>query len=84
MGIKKHFSSVAHPQSNDHVEAVNKTIKLNMEKKLLRCKGSWVDELPGVMWAYRTTTRTTTNHTLFAMTYGIEAVNPGNYRTPKL
>ncbi|KAL5556441.1 hypothetical protein UlMin_038677 [Ulmus minor] len=27
LGIKKHFSSVAHPQSNGQVEAVNKTIK---------------------------------------------------------
>ena len=49
LGIKKHFSSVAHPQSNGQVEAVNKTTKLNLENKLLGCKGSWVDELPGVL-----------------------------------
>ncbi|KAL5550392.1 hypothetical protein UlMin_000568 [Ulmus minor] len=34
LGIKKHFSSVAHPQSNGQVEAVNKTIKRNLERKL--------------------------------------------------
>ncbi|KAL5579681.1 hypothetical protein UlMin_012123 [Ulmus minor] len=31
LGIHKHFSSVAHPQSNGQVEAVNKTIKNNLE-----------------------------------------------------
>ncbi|KAL5576540.1 hypothetical protein UlMin_018239 [Ulmus minor] len=34
LGIKKHFASVAHPQSNGQVEAVNKTIKRNLERKL--------------------------------------------------
>ncbi|KAL5540600.1 hypothetical protein UlMin_043549 [Ulmus minor] len=51
-GIKKHFSSVAHPQSNGQVEAVNKTIKRNLEKKLEGLKNVWVEELPRVLWAY--------------------------------
>ena len=34
LGIKRHLSSVTHLQSNGQVEAVNKTIKLNLEKKL--------------------------------------------------
>ncbi|KAL5552053.1 hypothetical protein UlMin_002229 [Ulmus minor] len=46
LGIHKHFSSVAHPQSNGQVEAVNKTIKNNLERKLNEAKGAWVDELP--------------------------------------
>ncbi|KAL5561518.1 hypothetical protein UlMin_031265 [Ulmus minor] len=46
LGIHKHFSSVAHPQSNGQVEAVNKTIKNNLERKLNGAKGAWVDELP--------------------------------------
>ncbi|KAL5557726.1 hypothetical protein UlMin_033937 [Ulmus minor] len=55
LGIHKHFSSVAHPQSNGQVEAVNKTIKNNLERKLNRAKGAWFDELPRVLWAYHTT-----------------------------
>ncbi|KAL5560578.1 hypothetical protein UlMin_036789 [Ulmus minor] len=39
LGIHKHFSSVAHPQSNGQVEAVNKTIKNNLERKLNGAKG---------------------------------------------
>lgn len=52
LGIKKHFSSVAHPQSNGQVEAVNKTIKQNLERKLEGLKNAWVEELPRVLWAY--------------------------------
>ncbi|KAL5573500.1 hypothetical protein UlMin_023097 [Ulmus minor] len=43
LGIKKHFSSVAHPQSNGQVEAVNKTIKRNLERKLEGLKNAWVE-----------------------------------------
>ncbi|KAL5553803.1 hypothetical protein UlMin_041204 [Ulmus minor] len=65
LGIHKHFSSIAHPQSNGQVEDVNKTIKNNLERKLNGAKGAWVDELPRVLWAYRTTCRTSTNETPF-------------------
>ena len=76
LGIKKHFASVAHPQSNGQVEAVNKTIKRNLERKLEGLKNAWVEELPRVLWAYRTTSRTATGETPFSMTYGTEAVLP--------
>ncbi|KAL5553876.1 hypothetical protein UlMin_041277 [Ulmus minor] len=49
LGIHKHFSSITHPQSNGQVEAVNKTIKNNLERKLNGAKGAWVDELPRVL-----------------------------------
>ncbi|KAL5567548.1 hypothetical protein UlMin_024123 [Ulmus minor] len=76
LGIRKHFASVAHPQSNGQVEAVNKTIKRNLERKLEGLKNAWVEELPRVLWAYRTTSRTATGETPFSMTYGTEAVLP--------
>ena len=34
LGIKKSFSSVDHPQTNGHVEAINKIIKFNLKTKL--------------------------------------------------
>ena len=76
LGIHKHYSSLAHPQSNSQVEAVNKTIKNNLEWKLNGAKGTWVDELPRVLWAYRITYRTSTNETPFSMNYGMEVVVP--------
>ena len=39
-------------------------------------KGRWLDELPHVLWAYRTTPRRSTGETLFSMTYGFEIVIP--------
>ena len=45
-GIIKSFSSVAHPQENGQVEAVNKTLKSSMKKKLEEAKGKWPEELP--------------------------------------
>ena len=39
-------------------------------------KGVWPDELPGVLWAYRTTVRTPTGSTPFKLAYGSKAVIP--------
>ena len=39
-------------------------------------KGIWPDELPGVLWAYRTTIRTLTGETPFKLAYRSEAVIP--------
>ncbi|KAL2230216.1 UNVERIFIED_CONTAM: hypothetical protein Sindi_1616000 [Sesamum indicum] len=42
----------------------------------LSSKTEWSDELPGVLWAYRTTPRTSTGETPFSLVYGSEAVIP--------
>ena len=39
-------------------------------------KGKWAEELPYVLWTYRTTPRRSTGETPFSMTYGAEAVIP--------
>ena len=47
-----------------------------IKTRLEGAKGVWPDELPGVLWAYRTTVRTPTGETPFKLTYGSEAVIP--------
>ena len=37
-------------------------------------KRAWLDELPSVLWAYRTTTRSLTRETPFNLTNGTEVV----------
>ena len=37
-------------------------------------KGIWLDELPSVLWSYRTTVRTPTGETPFRLAYGSKAV----------
>ena len=49
-----------------------KIIKTQLEG----AKGIWHEELPSVLWAYRTTARTPTGETPFQLTYGNEAVIP--------
>ena len=39
-------------------------------------KGRWVEELPQVLWTYRTTRRRSTIETPFSMSYGTEVVIP--------
>ena len=56
------------------MEVINKTIKHNLKNKLEDLKGKWVDELPKVLWAYRTTARTPTRKTSFSLLYGYEAM----------
>ena len=51
--IIKSFSSVAYPQANTQVDAVNKTLKASLKKRLYEAKGVWPEQLPQVLWAYR-------------------------------
>ena len=47
-----------------------------IKTRLKGAKGVWPDELPGVLWAYRTTIRTPTGETPFKLAYGSEEVIP--------
>ena len=47
-----------------------------IKTRLEGAKGIWPDELPSVLWAYRTTARTPTGETPFRLAYGTEAVIP--------
>ena len=67
--IKNMLSLVARPQANGQVEAINKMIKHNLKTKLEDLKGRWVDELPEVLWAYKTSVRTPTRETSFSLAY---------------
>ncbi|XP_075640281.1 uncharacterized protein LOC142612035 [Castanea sativa] len=63
-------------EGNGQAEATNKVILAGLKKRLDDAKGGWVEELPHVLWAYRTTPRRSTGETPFSMTYGMEAVIP--------
>ena len=50
---------------------------MNGLKKILDdAKRKWVEELPHVLWTYRTTPQKSTGETPFSMTYGAKAVIP--------
>ena len=76
LGITSRYSTPAYPQGNGQAEAVNKVIVNKLKKRLDDAKGRWVEELPHVLWAYRTIPRRSTGETPFSMTYGAETVIP--------
>ncbi|KAL0431866.1 UNVERIFIED_CONTAM: hypothetical protein Sradi_0812600 [Sesamum radiatum] len=49
---------------------------LNLKTKIGKIRTGWVDELLGVLWAYRTTPKTSTGDTPFALAYGSKALIP--------
>ncbi|VFQ79345.1 unnamed protein product [Cuscuta campestris] len=81
-GIQHTKVSVAYPQANAQVENVNRTIISGIKKKLLSEGSKWVDELPRILWTYRTTPRRATGDTLFGLAYGFEARAPAETVIP--
>ncbi|XP_057249944.1 uncharacterized protein LOC130591060 [Beta vulgaris subsp. vulgaris] len=61
-GIQTRFSAVSRPQTNGQAEAANKIVLKEIKKSLDAAKGDWVDDLPGVLWSARTTTKEATGH----------------------
>ena len=70
--IQHSRSSVAYPQSNGQVEVTNRTLQKNLDDhKIL-----WAEELPNILWAYRTDTRKPTGESPFRLAFGTEALTP--------
>uniref|UniRef100_A0A2N9HPE1 Uncharacterized protein n=1 Tax=Fagus sylvatica TaxID=28930 RepID=A0A2N9HPE1_FAGSY len=84
LGIRNHFSSPAYPQGNGQAESSNKTILNGIKKRLEEAKGRWVEELPTILWTFRTTPRSSTGETPYSLTYGVEAVIPLEVGLPTL
>ena len=76
LGINNRYSTSTYLQGNGQAETINKVIVNGLKKILDITKGKWVEELPHVLWTYRTTPRKFTRETSFSMTYGAEAVIP--------
>ena len=76
LGIKNNYSSRAHSQANGQVEVTNWTLLKIIKTRLEGAKGIWPDELPSVLWVYRTTVRTPTGETPFRLAYGADVVSP--------
>ncbi|XP_042423606.1 uncharacterized protein LOC122011285 [Zingiber officinale] len=74
--IQQTFASVAYPQSNDQAELTNWEILRGLRARLDHAGVSWVDELPSLLWALRTTPKEATGITSFQPVYGGEAVVP--------
>ncbi|XP_071729264.1 uncharacterized protein [Rutidosis leptorrhynchoides] len=74
--IQQNFTLAYHPQGNGQVEVTNRDIIKGIEKRLGKCKKGWVDELPLVLWAHKTTPKRSNGETPYSLAYGTEAVLP--------
>ncbi|XP_073294522.1 uncharacterized protein [Primulina huaijiensis] len=74
--IIQSFTLVAYPQANGQTEVTNRIIVQALKARLHRKGKDWVEELPSILCAYRTTPRTATRETPYSLVYGSEAVLP--------
>jgi len=82
--ITHQFFSPYYPQDNGQAEISNRTILDNLCKSLNKAKGKWVEKLPRVLWAYRTTKRVPTGEAPFSLAYRTEAIIPVDISMPTL
>ena len=66
------------------MEASNRTLLTVLRKRIHFAKGKWVEELHGVLWVYRITSRKPTGVSPFTLTYGMEAIIPTEIEMPTL
>ena len=55
---------------------MNRSIVEDIKARLGRHGKNWLEELPSVLWAIRTTEKASNNKTPFSLVYGSEAVIP--------
>ena len=84
LSIKNYYSSPTHSQSNGQEEVTIRTPKAALKTKLEYLKGKWVEYLPEILCAYKTTCKSATRETLFTLAFGTEAVAPVEVRLKSL
>ncbi|KAL0439608.1 UNVERIFIED_CONTAM: hypothetical protein Slati_2443800 [Sesamum latifolium] len=70
--------------ANGLVEAFNKTLCSLLKKVVAKSKRDWHERIGEALWAYKTTVRTPTQSTPYALVYGVEAVLPLEQQIPSL
>ncbi|KAI3802010.1 hypothetical protein L1987_30132 [Smallanthus sonchifolius] len=74
--IKQIFNSTAYPQCNGQVERMNRSIVFGIKTKVGRHGKDWLEDLPSVLWAIRTTEKTSHGRTPYSLVFGSEVVIP--------
>nr|GEZ81373.1 reverse transcriptase domain-containing protein [Tanacetum cinerariifolium] len=83
-GPYERFASVKHPQANGLVERANKSLGYGMKARLDKGSKDWMEEIPHVLWAYRTMIKSRNRDTPFSLIYGTKAVIPAEICMPTL
>ncbi|KAL0456187.1 UNVERIFIED_CONTAM: hypothetical protein Slati_0957900 [Sesamum latifolium] len=83
-GFKQRNSSMYYTAANGLAEAFNKILCSLLKKVVAKSKRDWHERIGEAPWAYRTTVRTPTQSTPYALVYGGEAVLPLEQQIPSL
>jgi ribonuclease HI len=82
IGMKIHFASVRHLESNGLVERANGIIMTGIMKLIFnQPRGKWPEELIKVVWSHNTTVSRSTGFTPFKLLFGDEAITPEEAET---
>lgn len=68
--INHRFSTPYYPQCNGQAESTNKVLLNILRKEVSNNQYDWDTQLPAVVWAFRTTYKVTTGHTISANVWG--------------
>ncbi|GJX88252.1 reverse transcriptase domain-containing protein [Tanacetum coccineum] len=83
LNITQINTAVAHPQANGLVERANGSLMEGIKTRLGWERKGWVDELPNVLWAHRTSLKTSNGETSYNLTFGSEVVIPKEISMPR-
>ncbi|GKB76618.1 reverse transcriptase domain-containing protein [Tanacetum coccineum] len=82
LNIQQINTAVAHPQANDLVKRVNRSLMEGIKTRLGRERKGWVDELPNVLWAHQTSLKPSNGETPYSLTIGSEEIIPKKIGMP--
>ncbi|KAL0293464.1 UNVERIFIED_CONTAM: hypothetical protein Scaly_2440600 [Sesamum calycinum] len=75
-------SSMYYAAANGFIEAFNKILCNLLKKLVAKSKRDWYERIGEALWEYRTTVRTLTQATAYALVYGVETVLPLEQQIP--
>ncbi|GJS87344.1 reverse transcriptase domain-containing protein [Tanacetum coccineum] len=82
LNITQINTAVAHPKANGLVERANRSLMKGIKTRLGRERKGWVDELPNVLWAHKTSLKTSNGETPCNLTFESEVVIPAEISMP--
>ncbi|XP_070045763.1 uncharacterized protein [Nicotiana tomentosiformis] len=83
-GFKQRKSFMYNVVANGLAKVFNKTLCNLLKKVISKFKRDWHDRMEEAVWAQRTTHRTPTQETPYALVYGVESVLPLERQIPSL
>jgi len=78
LGISRSFSSAGHPEGNGQVERFNRFLVAGLYCLMNKKQNDWDTQLPGLLFAYRTSVHSTTGESPFFLNHGRDPILPGH------